>query len=94
MLYIDTKLGLITLSTPSRLTRRETPRSSAILPLNLLANSDPIWIPAEMVGYPMVIPAKSVGCFRDIPEQSWDHDGIGFSKSFKSWDLAEKGPFG
>jgi hypothetical protein len=83
MLYIDTKLGLITLSTQSRLTRRETLRSSAMLPVNSLANTDSISIPAEMVGYPIMIPAKSVGCFRDIPKQLWDHDGIRFSKSFK-----------
>jgi hypothetical protein len=34
-----------------------------------------------------------VGYLRDIPRQVWDQDGIRFSKSYKSWDLGEKGIF-
>ena len=90
---MDTKLGLITPATSARLARREAVLAIAKLPVNLLTNRDPISIPAEMMGYPIMIPAKSVEYLRDIPRQLWDQDGIGFSKSFKSWDLGEKGIF-
>jgi hypothetical protein len=76
MLCMDTKLGRITPSTSARLTPREAVRSSANPPINLLANSDPISIPAEMMGYPIMIPAKSVG----IP-QGYPRTGLG-----SGWD--------
>jgi hypothetical protein len=58
MLCIDTKSGLLTSLTSARLTRREAISSNAKPPVNLLTNGDPIPIPAEMMGYPIMIPAQ------------------------------------